>query len=113
MSRVGSLLNRRVEIWRETTTDDGGGGQTSAWALRYEHRARLSQPSARERQAAHQSGSELTHTAYFKPGADVQRADQIRTYDGRVLEVIAVFEPSVSGTYLRADCTARQQQGDT
>lgn len=108
MSRVGPLLNNQVTVWRSVTSSDGGGGQDTAWVQQATERARLSQPTARERQAAHQAGAELTHTVYLHPGADVRRADELRTADGRVLEVIGVLEPSMPGTYLRADCTARQ-----
>ncbi|WJD99769.1 head-tail adaptor protein [Streptomyces antimycoticus] len=107
MSRVGRLLNTTAEVWRATTEDDGGGGQSTTWALQSTQRARLSQPSARERQAADQSSADLTHIVYLTPGVDVRRKDELRR-DGLVLEVTATFEPSEPGTYLRADCTARQ-----
>lgn len=112
MSRVGRLLNTRVQVWREVSSDDGGGGQETAWLLQSTQRARLSQPSARERQAADQSEASLTHIVYLQPGADVHRGDELRR-GGVVFEVTAVFEPSVSGTYLRADCTARQPQNSS
>lgn len=108
MSRVGRLLNTSVAVWRAGTVDDGGGGQETAWAQVATVRARRSQPSARERQAADQDGARLDETWYFHPGTDVRRGDELRPA-GRVLEVVAVFEPSEPGTYLRADCTLRQQ----
>jgi head-tail adaptor len=107
VSRVARLLNTSVPVWRAVTSDDGGGGQETAWFLSGTERARRSQPSARERQAADQSGADLDETWYFHPDADVRRGDQLRP-SGRVLEVIATFEPSEPGTYLRADCTIRQ-----
>ncbi|MDQ1037268.1 head-tail adaptor [Streptomyces sp. V3I8] len=107
MSRIGRLLNRKVPVWRATTSDDGGGGQETAWAQVGTPRARMSQPTARERQAADQSESQLDETWYFAPDADVRRGDELRP-PGRVVEVFAVFEPSEPGTYLRADCTVRQ-----
>lgn len=109
MSRVGHLLNTSVPVWRATTTDDGGGGQETVWAQVATLRARRSQPTARERQAADQSSARLDETWYFQPTADVRRGDELRPA-GRVLEVFAVFEPSVPGTYLRADCTAHQSE---
>lgn len=107
MSRVGGLLNTSVPVWRMSTVDDGGGGQETTWAHASTPRARKSQPSARERQAADQAGAELNETWYFHPGTDVRRGDELRP-PGRVLKVIAIFEPSEPGTYLRADCTVRQ-----
>lgn len=107
MSRVGRLLNTSVPVWRASTADDGGGGQETAWVLIGTERARRSQPSARERQAADQAGADLDETWYFAAGTDVRRGDELRP-TGRVLKVIATFEPSEPGTYLRADCTIRQ-----
>lgn len=107
MSRVGHLLNTTVPVWRASTVDDGGGGQETVWAQVAVLRARRSQPSARERQAADQSSARLDETWYFQPSADVRRGDELRP-PGRVLAVFAVFQPSVRGTYLRADCTAQQ-----
>lgn len=107
MSRVGRLLNTSVPVWRAAAVDDGGGGQAVTWAQAGTLRARRSQPSARERQAADQAGAELNEIWYFHPGADVRRGDELRP-PGRVAVVTAVVEPSEPGTYLRADCTVRQ-----
>ncbi|MFD5297218.1 head-tail adaptor protein [Streptomyces mutabilis] len=112
MSRVGRLLNTSVPVWRAVTVDDGGGGQETTWVQTGTLRARRSQPTARERQAADQAAGQLDETWYFHPGADVRRGDELRP-PGRVLRVIAVFEPSEPGTYLRADCTMRQQLDGT
>jgi len=107
MSRATRLLNTDVEIWRYSRVPDGGGGWEETWALLATVRARLSQPSAAERQVADQAQGWLTHVAYLESGADVRRGDEIRQA-GLTLEVIATFEPSVPGTYRRANCTAQQ-----
>lgn len=107
MSRVAKFLNRRVEVWRAVLVDDGGGGQSETRVLQGVLRARLSQPTARERTAAQQAGSDLSHTLYFAPSADVRRDDWVK-YGGVIYDVFATFQPSVSDTYLRVDCTARQ-----
>ena len=112
MSRVGRLLNTSVPVWRASTVDDGGGGQETTWTQTGTPRARRSQPSARERQAADQAGARLDETWYFHPATDVRRGDQLRP-PGRVLEVIAVFGPSEPGTYLRADCILHQHANGT
>ncbi|MCM2580448.1 phage head closure protein [Streptomyces meridianus] len=106
---IAHLLNTSLEVWRAATVSDGGGGQSTSWQQQAAVRARLSQPSARERTAADQSGSDLTHIVYLTPGVDVRRGDELRAA-GRVFEVLAVLEPSMPGTYLRADCTARQTE---
>lgn len=107
MSRTARLLNASAEVWREGRTSDGMGGWVSARAKVATVRTRLSQPSAAERVVAAQSGADLSHVVYLLPSADVRRGDELRT-PGRIFEVLAVFEPSVPGTYLRADCRVRQ-----
>lgn len=107
MSRVSKLLNASVEVWRQTLTADGMGGWIQAWSQVSTERARLSQPSSTERVIASSSESQLTHVVYLRDGADVRREDELRQA-GSVFRVIAVYEPSVPGTYTRADCEGRQ-----
>lgn len=107
MSRVGRLLNRTVPVWRKGTIVDAGGGQKTIWQQVGTVRGRRSQPSARERTAAAQARAALDQIWYFAPSADVRRGDELRLA-GQVWQVTATFEPSEDGTYLRADCTARQ-----
>lgn len=107
MTRIARLLNAQAEVWRKTRTPDGMGGWQETWASIGTVRARFSQPSARERVAADQSQARLTHVVYLPTDADVQRGDELRQ-GPRTFEVLATFEPSAPGTYLRADCEARQ-----
>ncbi|MET9999833.1 head-tail adaptor protein [Streptomyces microflavus] len=113
MSRIGRHLNRAVQVWRATTADDTGGGHSEVWAHVSTPRGRRSQPTARERQAAHQLSARLDFTWYFSPRTDVRRGDELREAGGAVHTVFATFEPSVDGTYLRADCTTPQPNTDT
>lgn len=107
MSRVARLLNASATVWRYTRMSDGMGGWVETWAESSTVRARFSQPSARERVVADQAGSKLSHVVYLHPNADVSRGDELRQ-PGRTFKVLAVFEPSEPGTYLRADCEAFQ-----
>lgn len=109
MSRVTHLLNTSIEVWRATRVPDGGGGFEESWVLVTTYRARVSQPTARERQVADQAQARLDTIVYLPDIADVRRNDQLRQA-AKTFEVIAVFEPSVSGTYLRADCNVQQPQ---
>ena len=109
MSRVARLLNKRAEVWRQGRVSDGMGGEVVGWTKAGEVRCRLSQPSATERVVAGQLAAELTHVVYLVPSADVRRGDELRRA-GDVFEVLATFEPSEAGTYLRADCKRRQAQ---
>jgi head-tail adaptor len=107
MSRIARMLNTSAEVWREVRTPDGMGGWTSARAKIDAVRARFSQPSATERVVADSNGADLSHVVYLLPSAQVRRGDELRT-PGRIFDVLATFEPSEPGTYLRADCKVRQ-----
>lgn len=110
MSRVSRLLNQRVEIWRAVRVSDGGGGWRTTFVHQLDTRARFSQPSAlgREQVVAEQGHAEWVAHVYFEPGTDIQRNDEIRRTGKQKLIVEAVIEPSESGTYLRANCSAEQ-----
>jgi hypothetical protein len=49
----------------------------------------------------------MTHVVYAEPSSDIRREDELRV-GALSLDVLAVFQPSESGTYLRADCEAQQ-----
>lgn len=83
------------------------GGWTEGWAKVSTVRARFSQPSATERAVNDRLEARLTHIVFLRDDADVRRGDELRT-PGRTFRVLAVYEPSVPGTYLRADCEAHQ-----
>jgi head-tail adaptor len=109
VSRVSRLLNSSAEVWRSARTADGIGGWAEGWAQVGVKpvRARFSQPSAAERLVNDRLEARMTHVVYLIPGTDVRRLDELRT-PGRTFRVLAVYEPSVPGTYLRADCEAHQ-----
>jgi head-tail adaptor len=110
MSRVGHLLNSSAEVWRQLRSDDGMGGWNLDWASIGAVRARFSQPSAAERVIAAQNGADLSHVVYLAGSADVRRGDELRR-GSEVFEVRATYQPSMPGTYLRADCMLRQTEG--
>lgn len=85
------------------------GGWVDGWAQvgTKPVRCRLSQPSATERTVNDRLEAKLTHIVFLLADADVQRGDELRQ-PGRVLRVLETYEPSVPGTYLRADCESRQ-----
>ncbi|MFJ8863616.1 phage head closure protein [Streptomyces sp. NPDC102451] len=106
---VGRWLNRRLQVWRETTVPDGAGGQVSTWVLQGEVRAKVDQPSASDRLLAQQSGSKHSHSVYLLPTADVQRRDELRA-PGQTYRVLAAVQPS-GPRYVKADCELTQKQG--
>ncbi|MER5687424.1 head-tail adaptor protein [Streptomyces sp. NPDC002205] len=101
------LMNTQLSVWRKTRIPDGMGGWVDTVAVVSSERARISQPSARERVAADQSSALLSHVVYLPADADVRRGDELRQ-GARRFTVLAVFEPSAPGTYLRADCQQTQ-----
>ncbi|WP_443050922.1 head-tail adaptor protein [Streptomyces sp. NBC_00208] len=101
------LLNTQVSVWRTSRIPDGMGGWLDTVSVVSSERARLSQPSAAERTTADQTTARLTHVVYLPADADVRRSDELRQ-GARKLTVLAVFEPSEPGTYLRADCELKQ-----
>ncbi|MDX2623850.1 phage head closure protein [Streptomyces sp. WI03-5b] len=104
---VGRWLNRTLQVWRQTTTPDGAGGQVSTWVMQGEVRAKVDQPSAADRMLAQQAGSNHTHSVYLLATADVQRGDQLRAA-GQTLTVHAALQPS-GPRYTRADCELTQR----
>lgn len=106
---VARLLNSSADVWRTTLVSDGMGGWIPQTVKVTTVRARFSQPSATERTTADQTTARLTHVVYLAPGANVLRGDELRV-GVRRLKVLAVFEPSERGTYLRADCNQTQPQ---
>lgn len=110
---IGHRLNTRINVRREVSAPDGGGGTSTSWQTVAELPARISQPSPAQadRERGDRSGAELTHQVYFAPGADVRRGDELHTADGMVLVVLSTIAPSVR-IYLRADARQHQAQGD-
>ncbi|MGH3933643.1 MAG: phage head completion protein [Pseudonocardiaceae bacterium] len=107
MSRVGHLLTHTVEHWRPVTTVDSMGGQSTVLTLLATLAGRRSQPTqAGERTEASADTSRVTDVVYLHPSVDVRRNDELRL-DGTVLDVEAVYRPSVP-IYLRVDAHSRQ-----
>ncbi|MFF8942840.1 head-tail adaptor protein [Streptomyces sp. NPDC014864] len=101
------MLNVSADVYRDQRTPDGMGGYTRAWVDHGPVRCRFSQPTAVERTIGAQHGDSLTHVVYLLPNADVQRGDELRR-GSDVFLVLATYQPSVAGTYLRADTLHRQ-----
>jgi head-tail adaptor len=111
--RVGHLLNRRLQVWRPTREPDGYGGHTTVMMQQPNPvRAKVDQPSTRERMLAAQASSEHTHTVYLLPAADVRRQDELRdAATGETWRVLAVAHPSTP-IYRRAECRLIQSEGE-
>lgn len=108
--RVGHLLNRRLGVWRPSTSPDGAGGHAVVMVQQPEPvRAKVDQPTTRERMLAAQAGSEHDHTVYLLPTADVRRGDELRAA-GQRFRVLAVSTPS-GAVYLRAETHLIQHEG--
>lgn len=114
MRGIGRHLNRQLTVWRETTVDDGAGGQESTVAQVGTVRAKVDQPSNADRMLAAQAGSEHDHTVFLAPRADVRRGDELRGTDAlgtpQVFVVLSVVQPSTP-VYSKAACTLVQREG--
>ncbi|MET9516390.1 head-tail adaptor protein [Streptomyces sp. NPDC002994] len=114
MSGIGRHLNRRLEVWRTTTVDDGAGGQDTTLLLQGTIRAKVDQPSPTERLVAQQADSKHSHDAFMLPTADVLRGDELRGTDGlgqaQKFRVLSVVQPS-RPIYSKALCELIQTGG--
>lgn len=106
MPSIRHLLNQSLDVWRATVQGDGMGGQTTTWVQVGSIKARLSQPSAQEREVAAHKEAELTQVIYALPGADVVRGDELHGF-GTAYVVLATFQPS-KPAYLRIETTTEQ-----
>lgn len=86
-------LDTELEVWRADTTLDAGGGQSTTRFLAGVIRARISQPSAQQREVGQRSEARITQDVYVSADADVRRGDELRG-GGLVLDVIATMTPS-------------------
>lgn len=98
MRGIGRRLNRTLAVWRETTVDDGAGGQETTLAQVATVRGKVDQPSPTERLMAQQSGSDHSHNIYLQPRANVRRGDELRGTDAlgnaQTFRVQSVVQPS-------------------
>lgn len=100
-------LNETLTVYRATFTSDGAGGRTKSTAEQGTIRAQVNQPSATERLAAAQLGSNLSHVVHTTYGADVERGDELDDGGARRLRVLDVMHDS-RRTYYRLECEVVQ-----
>jgi head-tail adaptor len=110
---IGRTLNRSLTVWRETTVDDGAGGQETMLAQVTTVRAKVDQPSPTERLMAQQSSSNHSHNIYLQPRANVRRGDELRGTDAlgnaQKFRVLSVVQPSTP-VYSKAFVELTQSQ---
>ncbi|GHI91277.1 phage head completion protein [Streptomyces olivaceus] len=98
MKGLGRRLNRSLAVWRETTTDDGAGGQETTLTQVATVRGKVDQPSPTERLIAQQSESRHSHNVFLLPRANVRRGDELRGTDAlgkaQTFRVQSVVQPS-------------------
>ncbi|MFH0902327.1 MAG: head-tail adaptor protein [Pseudomonadota bacterium] len=108
---IEALYIHTLTISRPTRTSDGQGG----WSVGYVDVAtiegRLRPKGASERTVAQQGQAEVSHVLYCGPDSDIQRGDLV-TGAGKVVEVVAIREPSHMGHHLEVDCTEIQKAGE-
>ncbi|KUN92037.1 phage head completion protein [Streptomyces caeruleatus] len=112
---IGRYLNRRLEVHRPETADDGHGGQTTTLVLKGTVRAKVDQPSPTERMVAASTLSRHSHDIFMLPSADVRRGDELRGTDAlgndQVFRVQSVVQPSTP-VYSKALVELTQGEGE-
>jgi SPP1 family predicted phage head-tail adaptor len=101
------LLISTFTVYRRLRITDGQGGWAESWEVVLEVTGRLRPLNAAERVVAQQEQARVTHVLYVEAPADIQRGDRVEGED-RVLDVIAVREPSHMGHHLEIDCQETQ-----
>lgn len=95
-------LTTECKVWRAAITKDAGGGRVGPRELVATEWGKVPQSTATETSTAQQPGASHVVAIHFRPGADVQRGDELRT-DDETYKVISTHQPSTA-IYLRADC---------
>lgn len=100
-------FNTELHVWRETTVDDGAGGQTVTYVDQGAEAFKVDQSTATERLAAAQAGAAHSHNVYADLDVDVRRNDRLAASgvnpnsERPYYEVEATFVPS-EAIYIKA-----------
>jgi SPP1 family predicted phage head-tail adaptor len=108
---INALFTHTFTVSRLSTASDGQGGWAQSRVDVGTILGRLRPTSASERTVAQQGQAQVSHVLYTSADADVQRGDLV-TGAGKVVEVIAVREPSHMGHHLEVDCQEIQQASE-
>jgi len=108
---IESLFITTFTVSRLALVSDSQGGWSQGRTDAGTIAGRLRPASPTERTVAQQERAEISHVLYTTAEADIQRGDYV-TGAGKVVEVIAVREPSHMGHHLEVDCREIQQAGE-
>ena len=110
---IATLFIDTFTVTRLSVVDDGQGGWSQTRTTVGTISGRLRPANATERTVAQQRQAQVSHVLYAAATADVQRGDYV-IGAGKVVEVVAVREPSHMGHHLEIDCTEIQKaSGDS
>lgn len=102
VSITATDLNTELAVWRAAITKDKVGGRVGPREQVATEWGKVPQSTGSGTTTAQQPGAAHTVAIHFRPGANVQRGDELRT-DTETYKVISTHQPSTA-IYLRADC---------
>lgn len=70
-------FNSSLNVWRESVTADGAGGQTVSYVDQGAVACKIDQSTPQEQLVAAQSGATHSHNIYVDPDDDVRRTDRL------------------------------------
>lgn len=105
---IEGLYNHAFTISRIQRMSDAQGGWTVGYVVVDTCQGRLRPVSTSERTVSNQEQAKVRYVLYCATTIDVRRADLV-SGAGKVVEVVAVREPSLAGHHLEVDCEEIQK----
>jgi head-tail adaptor len=111
MLGIESLYTHTFTISRVVRSRDNQGGWSVGYTVVETAQGRLRPRGSSEQTVADQEQAKVSHVLYCAASVDVRRGDLV-SGAGKVVEVIAVREPSQAGHHLECDCLEIQKEAE-
>lgn len=104
------ILRHRVRLeGPPATAPDGLGGGAEAWPLVEELWAHVQPLNATERYRQHQEQHAVTHRVTIRYRTGVSTKQRL-VFDGRVLEIMGIINPTETTAYLILECVESEPE---